>query len=387
MIVHYFLGGNRSRSRAHRSRSARKRATRRQIFALRPRCETMEDRTLLATMLWASAVNGDWDVASNWVNSASSTDHHVPLPTDDAQINISGITVTHTSNTSDLVNSLTVANGTTFSLSNGSLSIAAASTISGNLTMSGGTLSGAGNLTVDGQLTWSGGTMSGTGTTIANGTLALGTSGNAASNEPLVGRTLENFGTATVAYNPNYGGSGFYLASGATLNNEAGASFAFVSDTGVAVSTGDGTLVNAGTLSKTGGTGTSVVAVAITDSGTIEASSGTLSLSGGGTFSGAATLSAAAGADLDFEAGSFTTPSGSSITGSGTGTVSFTGATVTIAGTYSVAGQTYVSSGEVDFNSTASTGTLTQVGGTIGGSGSLTVAGLLSWYGGTMSGT
>jgi len=104
----------------------------------------MEDRTLLATMLWANSANGDWDVASNWVNSTNPSDHHVPTSLDDAQINISGITVTHSSNTSATVNSVTTASGTTLSFSYGTLSIAAASTISGNLTLSGGTLTGAG---------------------------------------------------------------------------------------------------------------------------------------------------------------------------------------------------------------------------------------------------
>ena len=171
----------------------------------------------------------------------------------------------------------------TFTIPSGTVTSSAA------FSLSGGTISGAGTLTLNGALTWNGGTMSGTGTTITNGTVALGTSGTSSSSEPLIGWTLENFGTATVAFNPNYGGNGLYLASGATLNNEAGASFAFVSDTGIGVSTGGGTLVNAGTLSKTGGTGTSAVAVAITDTGTVQASSGTLSLQGGGTISGTAT--------------------------------------------------------------------------------------------------
>ena len=65
-----------------------------------------------------------------------------------AQVNISGITVTHTSGSSDSVNSLNMASGTTLSLSSGTLSIAAASTLSGNLVIAGATLGGAGTLTV-----------------------------------------------------------------------------------------------------------------------------------------------------------------------------------------------------------------------------------------------
>ena len=164
--------------------------------------------------------------------------------------------------------------------------------------------------------------MSGTGTTIANGTMALGTTANS-SNESLVGWTLNNFGAATESYNSSVGGDGFTLGSGATFNNELGATLAFVSNFGIGAGTNGGTVVNAGTLSKTGGTGTSVVAVPITETGTIEASSSMLSLQGGGTISGAAIMTADAGADLAFGGGTYTAPAGSSITG--TGTVSFTG--------------------------------------------------------------
>jgi hypothetical protein len=55
----------------------------------------MEARTLLATMIWTNAGSGEWDTAGNWTNSALSTGHHVPTASDAAQINASGITVTH----------------------------------------------------------------------------------------------------------------------------------------------------------------------------------------------------------------------------------------------------------------------------------------------------
>ena len=138
-------------------------------------------------------------------------------------------------------------------------------------------------MTVDGALTWYGGTMSGTGTTIANGTMALGTSAtNTASSEQLVGWTLNDFSPATESYDPPGGGVGFTLGSGATFNNEAGAALTFVSNVGIGAGNGGGTVVNAGTLSKTGGTGTSTIAngVTLTDTGTIEAQTGTLSFQG-----------------------------------------------------------------------------------------------------------
>ena len=56
----------------------------------------MEERTLLATMIWTNAAGGDWDTTSNWVNAANSSDQHVPTSSDNAEIKLSGITVTHT---------------------------------------------------------------------------------------------------------------------------------------------------------------------------------------------------------------------------------------------------------------------------------------------------
>ncbi len=255
-----------------------------------------------------------------------------------------------------------------------------------NFTQSGGTLTGAGTLTVSGLTTWTGGHESGAGITNANGGLTIGDSDNAAYQEFLDGRTLNNRGAATLAVNPSEGGA-LYFLDGATFNNMAGASFSFITDVSIVDNYGTpdgGTFINAGTLAKTGGTGTSALdsGVTLNNTGTIEVDSGTLSLRGGGTISGSSTLTAYSGADLDFGYGSYTAPSGSSIGGSGTGTISFTGATVAINGTYSVAEVTSISAGEVDFNSSASTGTLIQAAGTIGGTGILTVAGLTTWTGG-----
>ncbi len=267
----------------------------------------MEDRTLLATMLWTNAAGGNWDLASNWVNAANPSDQHVPTSSDNAQINIADITVTHASDASDLVNSVTVASGTTLSLSNGTLSIAAASTISGNLTMSGGTLNGTGTLTVTGATTWTGGTMSGTGTTDAQGGLTLGgTVANTTYSEVLTGWTLNNYGTATLA--GTYNDSGLYLGGGAVLDNEAGASFSIADNTPIwsdGGSPGGGTVANQGTFAKIAGSGTSIIsdnydggAVAFDQNGagTVAAQSGTLDLNGGGTFAG--TVEATGGGSL-----------------------------------------------------------------------------------------
>ena len=40
------------------------------------------------TMIWTNAAGGDWDTASNWVNSANPSDHHVPTASDIAEIEL-----------------------------------------------------------------------------------------------------------------------------------------------------------------------------------------------------------------------------------------------------------------------------------------------------------
>ena len=284
MVLHPLLGGKNAGSPLRRSKKIRRRATRGQIWALRPRCEVMEDRTLLATMLWAAAASGDWDVASNWVNSADSSNHHVPTASDDAQVNFSGITVTHATS-ADTVNSLT--SQASLNLSGGSLSLAATSVISGSFAMSGGTLTGSGNLTVTGPTTWTGGTMSGSGITDAQGGLTIGGTGTGTYNENLSGRTLENDATATLSISSPDSPNGLDFYNGATLINEPGASFSVTTDTSIANGNGVNTFVNEGTFAKTGGT-SSPVSVTFNQSsaGTTLAESGALQLNGGETFAG-----------------------------------------------------------------------------------------------------
>ena len=344
-----------------------------------PGVELLEQRTLLSTINWINPSSGDWENPANWDL------HRLPTSADDVVINMSGVTVTH-STLNDAINSLSSQDALV--LSGGMLSIASTSSIDNNLTISGGTLTGAGDLTVTGLTTWTGGTMSGTGTTLASGGLTMGDAG-AASQMFLDGRTLKNAGAATLSENAANGSYGLFLGSVPPSTTKR-ASFAFATETAIFTSGGTpagGTFLNAGTLSKTGGTGTSVVTSGITliDTGTIQAFSGTLSLRGGGTISGAATLTAATGATLEFGGGVFTAAAGTSITGAGV--VSISGGTVTESGIYNVGGTTLVNGGEVDFNSAGSTGALTQASGTIGGSGTLTVTGLTTWTGGTMSGT
>ena len=309
----------------------------------------------------------------------------MPTDYDNAHINMSGITVTHDANTPDSVYMLTVASETTLSLSNGSLTIATDSTISGNLTMSGGTLALAAGLIVSGSTDWTAGTITGGGTLTTKGSLTLGDPGQY-DVEVLDGATIDNQADATLAL-VSYNGYGLYLDDGAVFDNQQVRSFTFLTDARI-YSNGYQApkFENEGMLIKAGGTGTSPIDAMFDQSatGTTDVQSGTLAFDGGGIIT--ATMTADAGAGLDFDGGTFTLDGSSTITGDGI--VSFTGAAVDDAGTYTVTGNTVLTNGTLDFNGgqSFSIPTLAMTNGTLTGFYSLAVTGPTDWTGGTISG-
>ncbi len=149
----------------------------------------------------------------------------------------------------------------TFYQTNGTVAIAAGST----LAVAGATQFGPfGTGQVNGA-----GTLSTAGTTTIEETILLGG-----------GLDWTNGGTVNDGGNISANGA-------ATLTNLAGASFNLTTDFLTIANTGGAlSFVNRGTLAKTGGTGTSRISVAVTDTGTIASDSGTLEFDGGGTFSG-----------------------------------------------------------------------------------------------------
>jgi hypothetical protein len=121
----------------------------------KPELESLELRQLLSTVDWINASGGDWAVGSNWSTGA------VPGSGDDVVINVGGATPTITiSSGNQSVRSVTVDD--TLSITGGSLSISADSTISGGLTMSGGSLTASGSgvtLAVTGATTVTGASL------------------------------------------------------------------------------------------------------------------------------------------------------------------------------------------------------------------------------------
>jgi hypothetical protein len=311
----------------------------------------------------------------------------------------------------------------TLTISSGSIVDFEGNVTVGALVMSGGTLTGAGTVTVTGLTTWTGGTMSGPGTIIAQGGLQLGATGSSDS-ESLYGRTFDNAGSAT------WLGSNFlYQGEGGTFVNQAGGTLDFQNDGGWS---SDGTtfLINQGTLKKSGGSNTTQITPFLTNSGSVQANSGTLELNGGGTATGS--FAVVGGATLQFSTyynqrnTAFLFNAGSGV--SGAGTVDFTGyyatgssvstsSSVFASGaSYDVTGATRVDNyatvsflagstvqatgtltidgngGTVNFStgSAVTVGSLTVSTGyssTLTGSDTVTVSGLTTWTNGTMSGT
>ncbi len=149
------------------------------------------------------------------------------------------------------------------------------------VSLAGGTLSGA-DMTI-GRLAWTAGSLTGSGTTtVGAGGLTL----TGPASKPLRGRTLALTGDSSATGGP------LVLAGGAAIRNAALLDLS--SDASV---TGAGTLTNAGTLRKSGGTGTATIALPVDNQGTVDVESGTLALASladgtlsGGTYQLAGTL-------------------------------------------------------------------------------------------------
>ncbi len=267
--------------------------------------------------------------------------------------------------------------GDTATISSGTVHLTA-SQAAGGLTFSGGTIDGAGTLTISsGAMAWSGGGMSGTGSTViaAGATLTIG--GGVG-----LSRTLTVNGTG------NWTAGRIDTSGAAAINNNG--TFTTTTDNGIENFGGSQAFNNAGTFTKSTATGASYCNIPFNNTGTVTISSGTFNLNGGGTSTG--TFSAAAGATLNFNGGTHdvTLAGGKSI--SGAGTIGYTGgATTTIdgAGTYNVTGTSNVTGGTVNLNLASGAGNWTQSGGTLSGSGTVTVPSGKSytWSGGGMSGT
>ncbi len=226
-----------------------------------------------------------------------------------------------------------------FKVSAGTLRVPTGVTIAmPNVTLQGsGVIDGGGTLILSGTSTWLGGTMSGSGTTINPATKSLAISAPVT----LDGRILQNDGTLMVSGNI----------------------------------TGSGTIANNGTLNAAADL---TFGAAVNNSGQI-VTSNALSLAGNGAHGG--TFTATAPGVIDFSGGTQTI----SGTLAGTGTLRFSGAAATVSGTWSGM-PIEVSGGSVALDTNGTIPALTLSGGTLTGSGDVTVTGPSTWSGGTIGG-
>ena len=101
----------------------------------RPRLELLEDRIAPAMIVWGNSSGGDWDTAANWQGGVK------PGSADDAVINIAVTNpITHSQNTADVINSLSVTANAPVNLGNGTLQITGTLASNGSFTIAGGTL-------------------------------------------------------------------------------------------------------------------------------------------------------------------------------------------------------------------------------------------------------
>ncbi len=222
----------------------------------------------------ASSPDANWFNAANWSGSA------VPGPTDTACITIAPpggtvqIATGATAEIARLKSSIPIA-VSAGALQIDSTTLTSTTGSSATLSLSGGSLQGAGSISVGGTLNWTGGSMSDAGVTAISSSGSLAISG---SSNKFLGRTISIASGATATMS---GTGSIGTLTGADV--EIAGTFDISSDDGFFVQNAFGQLnvLAGGTFSKSAGAGTSsATANAVTNSGTIQVSSGTLALPG-----------------------------------------------------------------------------------------------------------
>ena len=360
----------------------------------------------------------DWNGTGNWTTNNDWSSGTPPGLSQVASLDSGAVTFSSSSGTV-LLAGLTGTASATLDVTGGSLTVTNF-TAQGPLGLSGGTLNiGSSNATIA-LFTQSGGTLSGSGTVTVTGLASLGTSssyvvetgsgttnlqgggtiGNT-TNNPLYldgGRVLQNGNDGTLKWvsgTINMGDNPNGTVGGSTIVNSLGATFNDAVAGNIDNETGTNVFTNAGLFETTFTSGTTTIGVTFNNTGTVNVGSGdTLDLSDGGsstggTFTGSGTL--------QFGSGTYNLDANSPIT---TANVTFSAGTTNINGTYNVTGTTLVSGGTANLGSGtltslgsalnisggalnvgsngATVASLTQSGGTLSGSGTVTVTGLAS---------
>jgi hypothetical protein len=199
--------------------------------------------------------------------------------------------------------SATIASGAKLSVSNWSISGAGTDvTLDENLSYKGSFSEGAGDtfalsggyLLLSGSDKFAGGTV--------DGSYFLYTEGTTTVSGLTIGGIVEWENTGAVTQSGGTVTIGDSSGDEAILDNTATATYDIADDSGIARGSSTAShIVNAGLFEKTGGTGTSTIAPAVTNTKTIEVTAGTLDLAG--KVSGKGTDMISGGATLEFGAG------------------------------------------------------------------------------------
>ncbi len=288
-----------------------------------------------AYVFWWSTAGGDWNNAANWSSNPS-----LPGASDDAYIGITGTwIITHSSGTHS-VRSLSCEE--MFKLTGGTLSIAAASQCPNGFLFEGGTLAGTGSLSMASNGYWLAGTISNNEGVTNNGIWDISGTGTKSLTSTLINNGVINQNGTIDIKNGGY------------LENKSLKLYEIKSDTNLANSVGDASIMNRGTIRKSTTNGVTEVHPNLNNVGTIEVATGTMQLYGGGAFNTGKASITSTSMGLQFMADTFNMMSDSSI--GGTGKASLEGATLQIP-----MGHTFTSSLDGAFS--LNSGTVTGDGG------------------------
>jgi hypothetical protein len=302
--------------------------------------------------------------------------------------NVSGATILESQSTLVFSSGSEVENTGALSLLNGGVNFSTGAAVSiASLSEQGGELTGPDTVTISGSTLWTGGDMTGTGVTSADGGLTIGINNNIGMATSLQERTLVNSGTGTIT-----GSLTMEEVFGAVFVNSKNATLTIASDMDW-YDNGDNnsTIENDGAITVDAGIGTVLIYSGsqepsfLTNTGSIEVSSGTLDLQVDGASTGS--LTADGGAILEFGSNSTFLLNAGSVTG-GPGTVEFDGLITKMDAdaSYNGTGVTSIG-GAIEFDGSTNLVTLNLLdGGNLTGSGTVTVSGVTTWTGGTMSG-
>lgn len=287
-------------------------------------------------------------------------------------------------------------NAGTLKINGGDFNAAAAFTNSGTIRFSKGNIYGPGDITNTGTFQWVDEGAIRPGAQVINTTSAFTIVGPDTNSRTLEG-TLINKATITQSGGSNLDTSG-------AINNEAGALYDIIDDSHVSRDAVHGTINNAGTFRKSGGSGNSEVAAALNNTGTVAVTSGKLRFRAGGTLNGG-TMAFAGGHEVEFYAGNFSVVGTNSASGNGALEISdghvfadtgnsgafanFTGGANLLLTGGLVEGKT---GGTLTFNLNGTskvqlTGNPSAAGGSVGGLGSTINLGNFEWVHGTVAGS